>query len=350
MKRIGLFSIKVLFIIMMVQVTVLYAGENNSGEILSFDQDLPVIIDTDMNTDDCIAILYLLKKMPSNIKVITISGTCITFPTDGVRNALRLITLGWPWNIPIAAGQSQMISGGRNNTFDYAFRQNASHLFGLSLPNNPFTPRSCKAEDLIIETLNKSKTKMQILSLGALTNIALAIKKVPEIKKKIAAVYIMGGALKTAGNLGFLDKSLNKTAELNIYCDPVAAEDVVSSGVPIVLIPLDICNKVPVNAVFLAELKKEKCTPQSEAVYQILDKAKSDIDAGEYFLWDPLAAIAMGKHDLGSYKIQKINVITEKGENYGRTVIDNENGYPVKVLNSIDTGAVESELINTLNK
>jgi len=70
-----------------------------------------IIVDTDMNTDDCIAIDYLLQKFPFGIKAISVSGTCITFPADGVRNALDLMAIGWPWDIPVAAGQTAMFNG-----------------------------------------------------------------------------------------------------------------------------------------------------------------------------------------------------------------------------------------------
>ena len=154
---------------------------------------------------------------------------------------------------------------------------------GVKLPHNPTIPKGLKAEDLIIKTINESKTKIDILSIGAPANVALALEKDPNIKDKINSIYIMGGALKVPGNIFFFKKGLSKFAEINIYSDPCAADKVISSGIPIFLVPLDICNKIPVDPIFFKQLKKNIKTPQTELVYKILYKAKKYIDNNEYF-------------------------------------------------------------------
>ena len=65
--------------------------------------------------------------------------------------------------------------------------------------------------------------RLEILSLGPLTDVALALQKSPEAAKKIARVVVMGGGIH-AGNA-------TKYAEFNIVADPEAAQVVFSSGV-----------------------------------------------------------------------------------------------------------------------
>ena len=65
------------------------------------------------------------------------------------------------------------------------------------------------------------------------------------IRDHISTVYIMGGAVNVPGNLtDFSTNPANVTAEWNIYVDPVAADEVFRSGLPIVLVPLDATNQV----------------------------------------------------------------------------------------------------------
>ena len=79
----------------------------------------------------------------------------------------------------------------------------------------------------------------------------------------------MGGAIETRGNLivqGFTDDLQNKVAEWNIYIDPVAANKVFTSGIPITLIPLDATNQVPVTLDFTAEFKRKATSPEAKFI------------------------------------------------------------------------------------
>ena len=93
---------------------------------------------------------------------------------------------------------------------------------------------------------------------GPLTNLAEALERQPSIAQSIQEIVIMGGgAIQVPGNLGDggLFQTNNKTAEWNIFVDPFAARIVFHSHIPIVLVPLDATNKVPIDLAFLREFQ-----------------------------------------------------------------------------------------------
>ena len=269
----------------------------------------------------------------------------------GVRNVLDLQSFGWPWNIPVAAGQTEGIDGSRNAHFmKYSLRKDFSDLFKVKLPYNPTIPGGVKAEDLLADKILNSKTKATILSIGGLTNIARALQKNDNIKNKISMIYIMGGGINVPGNLQYFNDKLNTTAEWNIFADPAAAEFVFKSGVPVTLVPLDVCQEVPVDEKYFDKISANIQSPQTEFVYNILKaSAGTDIKENNYLLWDPLAAVIMMNELMGKFKTEKLSVITEPGDNYGRTVVDNNNGNDIRVLISVDSEKVKNELLEVLN-
>ena len=72
------------------------------------------------------------------------------------------------------------------------------------------------------------------MTLGPLTNVALAVRKAPDISSLVREVYVMGGAANTVGNV-------TPDAEFNIWCDPEAAEIVFHSGMPLMMVGWEHC-------------------------------------------------------------------------------------------------------------
>jgi inosine-uridine nucleoside N-ribohydrolase len=94
-----------------------------------------------------------------------------------------------------------------------------------------------RSDDIIIEKLNAAPGEIILVAVGPLTNLAAAEEKAPGILRKAKEVVIMGGAFRQQGNI-------TPCAEFNIYCDPEAAQKVFASRDDIVVLPLDITEKV----------------------------------------------------------------------------------------------------------
>lgn len=93
------------------------------------------------------------------------------------------------------------------------------------------------AVDFIIGTVKANPNEITILAIGPLTNIALAVKKSPEIVPLIKKIIYMGGAVDVAGNTTHF-------AEFNWWFDPEAAQFVVRLPIPQVVVPLDVTDTV----------------------------------------------------------------------------------------------------------
>jgi len=137
----------------------------------------------------------------------------------------------------------------------------------------------------------------------------------------IKEIVIMGGALNVPGNLGDggYFKTDNKTAEWNFYMDPLAASIVFSSSAPIRLIPLDATQQVPIKSDFLEKLTADAKTPLEKFAAEVLSVQKKLIAEGDYFAWDPLAAVALADPTAVSTIPMNIS-ITEYGTDTGRSV------------------------------
>ena len=114
-------------------------------------------------------------------------------------------------------------------------------------------------------------------------------------------------------------KTNNKTAEWNIFVDPLAAHVVFRAGIPIRLIPLDATNKVPINIAFLRDFQSAAKSPLAKFVGQVLETDRKFIEDGYFYAWDPLAAVAL-LHP-GVVKISRMHLdVRQDPPEDGRTV------------------------------
>ena len=115
-------------------------------------------------------------------------------------------------------------------------------LNGPELPEPTMPLQQQHAVDFIIETLMREESgSVTLCPLGPLTNIALALVREPKIAPRIREIVLMGGGFFEGGNI-------TPAAEFNIYVDPHAADIVLKSGIPTVMVPLDCTHKALTTA------------------------------------------------------------------------------------------------------
>ena len=253
-------------------------------------QTAPIVIDTDAGTDDLMAIVYLLARPGVRIEAITVVNG-LAHPGTGARNIRRLLELAGRKEIPVFVGRDRPLLG--NAEFPAEWRRIADELPGVDLPAAPRELEPRNAVDYLAKRLGDKRRKVRILALGPLTNIAESLDRGGA--KGIEEIVIMGGAVRVPGNLadGGLFHTDNKTAEWNLYIDPLAARRVFRSGVPITLIPLDASNQVPIGPPFLREIEAHARSPRGRFVAQVLASDRELVDQGVFYAWDPLAAVAL---------------------------------------------------------
>jgi pyrimidine-specific ribonucleoside hydrolase len=254
----------------------------------------PVLVDTDAGSDDLIAIALLLARQDLRIEAITVANG-LAHVRPGARNIARLLELAGRRDIPVYVGRPQPLQG--HAAFPAPWRRDSDRLPGVHLPTATRGPEAMSAARFLATRLSDPNNKLRILALGPLTNLAEALKRAPASAQAISEIVIMGGAIHARGNLddGGFFKTSNKTAEWNIFVDPLAAATVFRSGAPIRLVPLDATNKVKIDAAFLAEFDKRELTPLGGFVREILVTERASIEGGYYYAWDPLAAAALAE-------------------------------------------------------
>ena len=202
-----------------------------------------VIFDCDIGCDDAVALIALLLSEKTDVIAITcVKGNLGV--KDVVNNALKVSHLCGK-DIPVYAGCNEpmvrdLLKGRAHNTLmqtvhkEIDGKQILIHdpSFDLPLPERKVEEKH--ACSYIVETLRNAKEKIDIVAIGPLTNIAMAIRLDSSIIDNIGTIYIMGGGL-YIGNRTPL-------AEANFYDDPEAAEIVLSSGAHIVLCPIEPCE------------------------------------------------------------------------------------------------------------
>jgi inosine-uridine nucleoside N-ribohydrolase len=302
----------------------------------------PVIIDSDMTTDDFMATLLTLRNPDFSVKAITVTGTGWAYCDAGVQAALGILALEEAADIPVSCWRDTPLVGDNPVPADY--RTNMDAVAALKLPPGG-QPSDQDAVALFTSTVQASSEKVTVLALGPLTNIAQAFTDTPALVDNIDMIYIMGGAVDVPGS-GVSDT--NSTAEWNIYCDPLAARIVFESGVPITLVPLDATNDVPLTMDFLNQLEKDKHTTEAEFVYTALSNSKDFIQSGGYYFWDPLAAGIMANPDLATLTERDVTVVDTPGPDYGRTKPVG-NGPHIQVATKPDGAAFIQYFMGTLN-
>jgi pyrimidine-specific ribonucleoside hydrolase len=287
----------------------------------------PVVVDTDLSTDDVIALLYVLNRPDLDVRAVAVSGTGLVRCPAGARNARALLALAGRPDIPVGCGRADPLEG--FDAFPPEWRDGADTLFGLELPR-----AAGRTEDAVDVLARAVDERTVVLSLAPMTDVALLLRKRPQV----AAVYAMGGALDVPGNVGGHER-----AEYNFWIDPAAAREVLRGSVPVTLVPLDATNQVPVTPfVHAALVRAHYATPEATLVYDLMN-ATGMHTGGQYF-WDPLAAAAIGGAVPLRYRSERLTVVRD-GDERGRLV---RGGARVRVAVGADRARFERRLLGTL--
>ena len=192
-------------------------------------------------------------------------------------------------------------------------------LDGPQLPEPTMPLQDQHAVDFIVETLMKEESgTITLCALGPLTNIALALIREPKIAPRIKEIVLMGGGFFEGGNI-------TPTAEFNIYVDPHAADVVFKSGIPIVMMPLDVTHKALTTAKRTEAFRKlgtrvGTATAEMLEFFERFDEEKYGTDGGP--LHDPCVIAYLLKPELFRGRNCNVTVETASELTMGMTVID----------------------------
>jgi purine nucleosidase len=244
-----------------------------------------LIVDTDAGIDDLLAIAYLLTQSSINIRAFTVVNG-LSHVARGATNILRLQQLMEKTGIPVYTGPTEPMVGGTD--FPDAWRKTADELPGVDLPAVE-APTFKSAVDFIAEQF-ASSSQVALLALGPHTNLAYALRETTTAITGISQMTMMGGAVWAPGNVTGHGEQV---AEWNIFEDPLAASHVFQSSLAIdMMVPLDASNKVPIGSTFLQAAGQQLTGDAGKVIFQLLTLGFGS-NCGDYFAWDPLAAVSL---------------------------------------------------------
>ncbi len=274
-----------------------------------------IIIDTDPGQDDAIAILLALASPELDLLGITAVAGNVPLPLTA-RNASVVCELAGRTDIPVYPGCDRPL---RRALVTAEHVHGKTGLDGCDLPDPTIPLQEAHAVDFIVDTLRAAPAgTVTLCPLGPLTNIATAFQRAPEIIEKIEQVVLMGGAYFEVGNI-------TPAAEFNIYVDPEAAEIVFRSGVPLVVMPLDMTHKALTTPAHVAGFRALD-TPVGRAVagwtdfFERYDVAKYGSEGAP--LHDPTVIAYLLQPDLFSGRHVNVEIETQSDLTRGMTVAD----------------------------
>jgi inosine-uridine nucleoside N-ribohydrolase len=229
-----------------------------------------VYVDTDVSLgtpgaeiDDGAALIFLLRN-----KAVEVIGAGSVFGNVPVQDASlnldRLLTCLEGEQIPRGLGAARPLLAEMNWFKDWQAKYGKT--LGWDAPS-----ANILAANLILDTIHAHPEEVSILSLGPMTNLALAVRLDPGIVPLTREVIAMGGSF----------QNQNSSPEFNIRCDPEAAQIVLNAGWEVCLLGLDITRRVHFSRADFASL------PDGYSAVELLrTQAPGWIDRMEEMGWD----------------------------------------------------------------
>ncbi len=326
-----------------------------------------VILDSDMVAlyDDGVAMMMLANHPNIELLGVTIvPGN--TWVSEGTAYALGQLEVLNRTDVPVALGIRYPLRAGRYESLELErkmFGYNSNYIGCFSRPepasyldvyrkefgNDPrIKPVDKHAVDFLIDTIKANPGEVTVMPIGPCTNLAIAIRKAPEIIPLIKRVVYMGGAFDTPGNT-------TPSAEFNWWFDPEAAKmSVRARFADQLIVGLDVCEKYRLNKkVFeritavktpIAKMFKEKYGP----------RFKKDPDYTR-LVWDTIAAaVVIDSALIVEEETRWVDVNSDYGLDYGRSLSYHKQGpagtQKARILLAIDEERFWDLMVELLTK
>ena len=273
-----------------------------------------ILLDADVGIDDAIAMLFLAGR--PNAEIVGVGSVHGNIPSElAATNARRLLELCGLDDVPVAIGARRPMAQ------PLATAEWVHGADGLGNTDRPAPKRGPVAEDAVAQMLRLTREapgEIDIVAVGPLTNLGLALCIDPSLAERVRSVTVMGGTIIHEGNA-------SATGEANIWHDPEAAQLVFSAPWRATMVGLDVTQVTRLRAAELAEIEglgTKRSHFAIEILAHYLDVYQRTFGARECPLHDPLAAgVAVDP----SYVTESLRLaidVSLAGANRGATVVD----------------------------
>jgi inosine-uridine nucleoside N-ribohydrolase len=268
-----------------------------------------VILDVDTGVDDALAIALAVRHPRVQLEAVVAVASNIGLALTA-RNSLRVLDWLGASNVPVYAGADAPLSGARHA---------ASHWYaedGLGGARLPEASRAPEPDGVayLCERLLAEPGALTLVCTGPLTNLALAARREPRIVACVREIVVMGGAARVPGNV-------TPVGEFNVYADPEAAAHVFDQDWPVVMVGLDVTERVRLTRSDLARVSTSESTT-AVLVREVCRHQFGLRGVESMALHDPLAMAVAIQPDLVVTRACDVRVETRGEHTLGQTVVD----------------------------
>lgn len=281
---------------------------------------MKLIIDTDMGIDDAIALLMVLAQPEAELKAITTVLGNVSL-AQATLNAGVILEIANAPLIPIYRGCANPLL-----QYDPVDAREFHGPDGLGGVGKSETSRPVESEHASLALIGLARERpgeLTLLTLGPLTNVALAIRLDPNFLKNLNRLILMAGAVDGRGNE-------TSCSEFNIFVDPEAAKIVfdalneVDLGIWLVSWEATLDHGIPFPT--WQKIITSSNSPTAQFVQKMNVYAQQHLEAANYpgMLWpDPLAAaVALAPDIVVSQEYRFVEVVAGQGPARGQTLVD----------------------------
>lgn len=302
----------------------------------------PLLLDFNGLFDDLLALITILTLSEYRLVGVSIvKGNCCV--DQVVDSTLRILKLFCRNDIQVAIGESTFV-----NPFPFELRNKClqissnKKLAKQKIDNSQLL--ATDAAQFIAQKIDEQTEKTTIIVSGPAVNIANAIEKYPHIVEKIEKVIWVAGAFLSDGNVIAPDH--DGSAEWNIFCHPAASQLFLKSGVPVIMIPLDITHQLPIDNYLIYHLGKNKSKVLSKLALKIL---QPEFDPkGSNYMNSIVAPVYLGDPEIFNYETKSI-AIEQRGTSMGN-IYRTSLGSRIKQVNFVDAETFYDFIIKQLKQ
>ncbi len=275
------------------------------------------LIDTDVASDDAVALIMALRA--SEVRVVAITTVAGNVEVQqATRNALYTVELCRA-SVPVFCGAEKPLSRAHQSA---AWFHGRDGLGDHGYPAPRQSAGKLHAVDAMIEAIG-ANPGLVIVTLGPLTNLAMAVTRKPSLAAQVGRCVVMGGAPCCEGNV-------TPAAEYNIWVDPEAARIVMLSGLPVELVGWQTCRRdavlIEADIASILGLNNELARFAIECNSRAREAYKEQTGEDGISLPDPVAmSIALDPTIGNQWSEHYVDVETRSELTRGMTVVDRLN-------------------------
>jgi inosine-uridine nucleoside N-ribohydrolase len=291
-----------------------------------------IILDCDPGLDDALAILTA-SRYGDLVAITTVNGNVGVDKTT--RNALITAQIA-EIDVPVHRGAARPLL---SPALSAARVHGESGLQGPTLPPLTRDPASTDAVAFLLQ-LTRERADIDLVAVGPLTNVALALRADHEFGSRLRSLTIMGGGARM-GNV-------TPVAEFNIWADPEAAAVVFDSGIHLTMIGLDLTTQVRATAAHVEELRAAATPTSIFAADLISFYRRSVMEMGSSLggsLHDPCAVLAVTHPELFTLHDRFVAIELAGTHTRGMTVVDERGHHDGPAANARVAYGVQSDAV-----